>query len=92
MLVGAPMDGQSGPGGAPELKYFAQSVPRMKVTFLVAFVPLLASCASSGLYNMSDEWCDTHLRASVAHCPDDPAHAAINDRERVAKNDARRND
>lgn len=62
----------------------------MKVTFLVAFIPLLASCASSGLYNMSDEWCATHLRASAARCPDDPLHAAINDKERVAKNDARR--
>lgn len=41
-------------------------------------VPLLASCASSGLYNMSDEWCGAHLNASAARCPQN------NDERRVA--------
>lgn len=35
----------------------------------IAFVPLLASCANSGLYNMSDEWCARHSDATAAHCP-----------------------
>jgi hypothetical protein len=37
---------------------------------------LLASCASSGLYNMSAEWCARHLEASTARCPENqgPAH------------------
>ena len=35
----------------------------------IAVVPLLASCASSGLYNMSDDWCERHLNASAARCP-----------------------
>jgi hypothetical protein len=42
----------------------------MRLTAIVALVPLLASCASSGLYNMSDDWCATHLLASTARCPD----------------------
>ncbi len=37
---------------------------------LIAVVPLLTSCASSGLYNMSDEWCTRHLDASPARCPE----------------------
>ena len=43
---------------------------------LIAIVPLLASCASSGLYNMSAEWCARHLEASTARCPENqgPAH------------------
>jgi hypothetical protein len=63
----------------------------MKLTLIVALVPLLAACASSGLYNMSDQWCATHLRASAARCPDD-SNTAVNDKERVAKNDTRRVD
>jgi hypothetical protein len=39
------------------------------VSSLLAVIPLLASCASSGLYNMSDEWCARHLDATAAHCP-----------------------
>jgi len=35
----------------------------------IAVVPLLASCASSGLYYMSDDWCERHLNASAARCP-----------------------
>jgi len=37
---------------------------------LIVGLPLLASCASSGLYIMSDEWCERHLDASAAHCPE----------------------
>jgi len=64
----------------------------MKLTLIVALVPLLAACASSGLYNMSDQWCATHLQASAARCPDDSTHGAVDDKERLAKNEARRID
>ena len=37
---------------------------------LIVVAPLLASCASSGLYNMSDEWCARHLDATAARCPE----------------------
>jgi hypothetical protein len=40
----------------------------MRIISIVALVLLLASCASSGLYNMSDNWCATHLNASAARC------------------------
>jgi hypothetical protein len=45
-----------------------------RITFLscaslIALMPLLASCASSGLYYMSDDWCARHGDASPAHCP-----------------------
>jgi hypothetical protein len=53
----------------------------MKVTLLVALVPLLASCASSGLYNMSDDWCAAHVSASEARCPKDRSRVANNERE-----------
>ncbi len=66
-------------------------MPSIRLTFVIALVPLLAACASAGLYNMSDEWCATHLRASAARCPDDPAAAAV-EKERVARNDTRRSD
>ena len=59
-------------------------MPSIRITSIVALVPLLASCASSGLYNMSDEWCVAHLSASAARCP--------TDHERVANNVVRRND
>jgi len=39
----------------------------------IAVVPLLASCASSGLYYMSDDWCERHLGASAARCPENQA-------------------
>jgi len=39
----------------------------------IAVVPLLASCASSGLYYMSDDWCERHLNASAARCPENQA-------------------
>lgn len=37
---------------------------------LIAAMPLLASCASSGLYYMSDDWCASHLDAGPARCPE----------------------
>jgi len=51
---------------------------------LIALAPLLASCASSGMYNMSDEWCARHLEASAARCPA-PQELA----QRTAENDTR---
>ena len=53
----------------------------MKVTSLalVVLVPLLASCASSGLYNMSDDWCAAHSEASAARCPRDQKRVAHNE-------------
>jgi hypothetical protein len=63
----------------------------MKAALIVALIPLLASCASSGLYNMSDEWCTAHLGASAARCPDkkdEQRRVADNDRPRVAANRA----
>lgn len=44
---------------------------------LIAVMPLLASCASSGLYDMSDEWCARHLDASAAHCAQDQNARAL---------------
>ena len=46
----------------------------LKVTrAFIAITPLLASCASSGLYYMSDDWCERHLAASAARCPENQA-------------------
>jgi len=67
-------------------------MPSMRITAVAVLVPLLASCASSGLYNMSDDWCATHLSASEARCPDHQESVAVNNRERVAHNEIRRND
>jgi hypothetical protein len=70
----------------------------MKIaSVIVVLAPLLASCASSGLYNMSDEWCSAHMNASEARCPKDlkrVAHndVAPNDNQRVASNHERRSD
>lgn len=58
----------------------------VKSLAIVALVSLLASCASSGLYNMSDDWCARHLDASAARCPGDQQRAVHNDKERVADN------
>jgi len=55
-------------------------MPSMRITAVAVLVPLLASCASSGLYNMSDDWCATHLSASEARCPDHQESVAINSR------------
>ncbi len=53
-----------------------------KLCALIAIAPLLASCASLGLYNMSDAWCARHLDASVARCPSNQEPAP-----RTAEND-----
>jgi hypothetical protein len=64
----------------------------MRIAYIAALVPLLASCASSGLYNMSDEWCAAHVSASASRCPLDRQRVADNQQERVADNSVRRND
>ena len=58
-------------------------IPRMKALTITAFVSLLASCASTGLYNMSDDWCTAHVNASAARCPQNE------ERRRVAANDTK---
>jgi hypothetical protein len=64
----------------------------VKITSIVALVLLLASCASSGLYDMSDNWCAAHLNASAARCVQDQQRLADKEGERVANNVAQRND
>lgn len=64
----------------------------MRNTFIVALLLLLASCASSGLYNMSDNWCAAHLEASAARCLPDQQRLAYKEQERVASNVAKPND
>jgi hypothetical protein len=58
---------------------------------IVALIPLLASCASSGLYNMSDDWCAAHTDASAARCPMNQ-RAVHDDKERVAGNLSQQSD
>jgi len=59
-------------GGLQPPKFRSVDATMANVIFraLIAVTPLLASCASSGLYIMSDEWCARHLDASAAHCPE----------------------
>jgi hypothetical protein len=76
----------------------------MKVTAIVVLLALLAACASTGLYNMSDDWCTRHATASAARCPNNQEalraggqnaadqNAADQNRERVAHNQAQPND
>ena len=45
------------------------AVIRTTLAAFIAFIPLLASCAGPGLFNMSDEWCAKHSDATAAHCP-----------------------
>jgi hypothetical protein len=64
----------------------------MKTAFIAVMSSLLAGCASSGLYNMSDEWCLAHIDASAARCPanEQARRVAANEREqarRMAAND-----
>jgi hypothetical protein len=61
-------------------------MPGMRITSIVALVLLLASCASSGLYYMSDNWCAANLNASAARCLPDQQRVADNELERVANN------
>jgi hypothetical protein len=47
------------------------AVIRTVLRAFIVFIPLmLASCASLGLYNMSDEWCARHADATAARCPE----------------------
>jgi hypothetical protein len=62
---------------------------RVAPVAIVAIVSLLASCASLGLYNMSDDWCAAHREASAARCPNDQERVVHNDKQRVADNDIR---
>ena len=64
----------------------ATLMPSMRITSIVALVLLLASCASSGLYNMSDNWCAAHLNAGAARCLPDKQRVADKELERVANN------
>jgi len=59
------------------------SMNSIKVGVCFALIPLLTSCASIGLYDMSDEWCAHHLDASAARCPAQPGQQ---DPDRVAAN------
>ena len=58
----------------------------MKAAFIAVMFPLLASCASSGLYNMSDDWCAAHVAATPARCPEhaQERRVAANKGEHVA--------
>jgi hypothetical protein len=58
----------------------------MKIAFIAVVSSLLAACASTGLYNMSDEWCTAHLDASAARCPQNEVarRVAVNERHQAA--------
>ena len=47
---------------SPNFKWFLVGVA------LVTVVALMMGCASSGLFDMSERWCDSHPNASAAHC------------------------
>ncbi len=63
----------------------ATLMPSMRITSIVALILLLESCASSGLYNMSDNWCAAHLNTGPGQCPPDQQRVA-DEEERVANN------
>jgi hypothetical protein len=70
------------------------SMDGMRVTSfgVVALVSLLASCASSGLYNMSDDWCAAHLDASAARCPSHQKRVVQDDRQRAVNKEIAQRD
>ena len=35
---------------------------------LLCLTIIVSGCASSGLYQMSDEWCSEHINASATRC------------------------
>lgn len=45
------------------------AIVRTTLAAFIALIPLLASCAGPGLFNMSDQWCARHSNATAAHCP-----------------------
>jgi len=61
----------------------------MRIVLIAVLAAPLASCASSGLYNMSDDWCATHQDATVARCPEkaEERRVAVNDNEHVPESD-----
>ena len=61
----------------------------MRVALVAVLVSLLASCASSGFYNMSDSWCVAHPGASLARCPQksEERRVAVNDGKQLADSD-----
>jgi hypothetical protein len=66
----------------------------MKIAFIAVASSLLAGCASSGLYNMSDDWCAAHIDASAARCPENEQarRVAANDREQITASEGAAND
>ena len=64
----------------------------MKIALIAVVSSLLAGCASSGLYNMSDEWCAAHVTASEARCPKDLKRVAHNDGQPPVSSESRRDD
>ena len=54
----------------------AGTITRTTLKALIVATPLLASCAGSGLYDMSDQWCARHADASAAQCPGNQELAA----------------
>jgi hypothetical protein len=68
-------------------------IPNVRTTLsIVALVPLLASCTSAGLFNMSDDWCAAHMGASESRCPKQQERVADTNRERVTDSEVRQND
>jgi hypothetical protein len=68
-------------------------IPNVRTTLsIVALVPLLASCASAGLFNMSDDWCAAHVGASESRCPKQQERVAETTRERFVNSEVRQND
>jgi hypothetical protein len=66
----------------------------MRIALIATLVSLLAACAGSGLYNMSDAWCAAHPGASLARCPKDDAErrVVVNDREHGTDSEVATND
>jgi len=66
----------------------------MRIALIAAVVPLLASCASSGLYDMSDDWCTAHPGASVARCPgkEEDGRVAVSETEHAGGSEVAAND
>ena len=57
----------------------------MKIVPLFGLAILLASCASTGFYNMTDDWCAAHLTASAAHCPNKGIQQRLANDERATR-------
>jgi hypothetical protein len=55
---------------------------------LLVLVPLLSSCGSGGLFNMSEDWCRAHVNASEARCGTRQERVAERNTERSAARDS----